>query len=68
MPSAYPQLVRCAKHQLREDAPMYAYLLDEHTADYLIRPNLLLMTGPPRSQYPSAEHGTLVPVLSLKAG
>jgi len=70
---AYPQLVRCARHQLREDPPMYAHLLQQHARHVLLRPNLLLETGPPRrppaySCDRADEHGTLVPMLTLKAG
>jgi hypothetical protein len=69
MSDAYPMLRRCAARQLREDPPMYAHLLEQAHAE-LLRPNLLLET---RSRRPTAidpreEHGTLVPMLSVKAG
>jgi len=67
---AYPMLARCAARQLSEDAPMYAHLLDQHEAAELIRPNLLLETGPARTWGGDRrdEHGTLVPMMVVKAG
>lgn len=67
---AYPQLVRCAKHQLPEDPAMWAHLLGQHGQVRLLRPNLLLETGPARPWHvmPQDEHGTLVPMLQVKAG
>ena len=64
---AVPMLLRCAARQLREDPPMYAHLLDQHAQQELMRPNLLLLTGPARPDR-TDEHGTLVPVLCVKAG
>jgi hypothetical protein len=65
---AYPQLARCAKHQLREDKAMYAHLLDRHTAQMTLKPNLMVLTGPTVFRGAVAEHGTLVAMLLLKAG
>ena len=66
MPTAYPMLLRCARHQLREDAALLEHLMDWRDAE-LIRPNLLLRTGPHGGR-PDTAHGTLQPILCLKAG
>ena len=68
MPDAYPMLVRCARHQLREDKALYAHLLERHRQHAFIRPNLMMLTGPAVWRAPSGEHGTLVPILCVKAG
>jgi hypothetical protein len=67
---AYPMLARCAARQLPEDALMFAHLLRQHGQGELLRPNLLLETGPPRTWGGGRrdEHGTLVPMLLVKAG
>lgn len=75
---AYPMLARCAQHQLREDPPMWTHLLGQHGRAELLRPNLLLQTGLPRrcvlcpedrrEIHGGDEHGTLVPMMVLKAG
>jgi hypothetical protein len=65
---AYPQLLRCARHQLREDKPMYAHLLERHTVQITIRPNLMVLTGPTVTRGAVQEHGTLVPLMCVKAG
>jgi hypothetical protein len=61
--SAYPMLLRCAAHQLREDVSLYQHLLEQKRAEQLLRPNLLLNSAPV-----ATHHGTLVPVLMVKAG
>jgi hypothetical protein len=49
---------------------MWAHLLGQHGQVRLLRPNLLLETGPARpwNVLPRNEHGTLVPMMVLKAG
>ena len=47
---------------------MYAHLLERHTQQELIRPNLLVVTGPTVWRAPAGDSGTLVPLLCVKAG
>lgn len=48
---------------------MYAHLLERQIAHALIRPNLLVLTGPTvRRGVVGEEHGALVAMLLLKAG
>jgi hypothetical protein len=66
MPSAYPMLARCARHQCREDAALFRHLLDREREERILRPNLYVLTGP--RQAPEGEYGTMVAMLVMKAG
>lgn len=68
MADAVPGIQRSARHQLREDVALYAHLLDRKAEDALLRPNLMLLTGPTVRRPPQEEHGTLVPILLIKSG
>lgn len=74
MASAYPAVVRAARHQLPPDAALYAHLGERAWMEATWGPNLVLVTGPMHAcargdcPIPDSEHPMLIPVLMLRAG
>ena len=71
--TAFAQIERCRRHQLPPDV---AQLDHHHARSWLteaIKPNLLLVTGPPHACSPDcilddSEHPLMLPVMELRAG